>query len=175
MLGVPQKQALSEEFQDQIKSEKKKSTERKREKIEKKKGKAEDSPQWDGKTIKALQNPTRELANLLVSSFSLQVRGKDLYPFIMHNLKENNPMEYHSCCVVFTTRKSTGKKDHPEEKTQFATDVFEREEVVDLDSFNRFIVREVKRFPLYQQFMPGLNLHHDPSREREDSHLTILK
>ena len=136
----------------------------------------EQTKPWSEITLKRLGCSERIPANLTdkKSEVSLMWACKELYIYLKHNLENCNPVKYCSCCLVFTTRSSSGKKDHPPARTQLISKLFKKENIKDVNSFNRFIEREVRKFPLHQQFQPGLNLNHDPELQREDDPLLLL-
>jgi hypothetical protein len=132
--------------------------------------------EWIDLTLERLRSPERIPARLADRDHDVRVLWscKELYPYLEKNLDQDNPVEYHSCCLVFTTKGSTKKKDHPQNKTMFVSKLFKKESITDVNSFNRFIEREVRKFPLHQQYHPGLNLKHDSELQREDDPIQLL-
>ena len=98
-----------------------------------------------------------------------------LYLYLTNSKNQDNTMEYHKCCIVFTTRWSECAKDHHREDTMTLCHFFKKERIKSSTTFLRFMESEVRKFPPGQQFVPGLNLFHDQDMQREDGSYARLE
>jgi hypothetical protein len=117
-------------------------------------------------SLPALVN--REFAGIHTASGDnkLRYKLKSLYFSLQKKLDNRNPVVFDRCCLNFTTKAKQTLNDHPLEHQIPLRTLFKDNGIVDVNSFNGFVFKELEAFSLEYQFIPSINKRHKPEMNR---------